>query len=53
MIKPKHRRTRKDDFAAKVERALLRAARVARKEAKMHGTRLWFWENGKVIAKRP
>jgi hypothetical protein len=33
---------------------LLRApARTARKIAKMHGTPIYIWENGKVVAKDP
>jgi hypothetical protein len=40
-------------FAASVEPALKRAAKVARKTAKMYGTPLYFWKNGKVVAERP
>ncbi|MGH8199382.1 MAG: hypothetical protein ACREVO_03315 [Steroidobacteraceae bacterium] len=40
-------------FAARVERALLRAGETARRTARMHGTPLYVWENGKVVAKRP
>lgn len=40
-------------FAASVEPALRRAAKVARKTAKMHGTPLYFWKNGKVVAEKP
>ncbi len=40
-------------FAARVEPALKRAAKVARKTAKMYGTRLYFWKNGKVVAEKP
>jgi hypothetical protein len=41
------------DFAASVGRALRRSARVARKTARMHGTRLYFWKNGKVVSVKP
>jgi len=34
-------------------RALRRAAKVARKTARMHGTPIYVWENGKVVAKKP
>lgn len=34
-------------------RALRRAARVARKTARLHGTPLYFWRNGKVVAEKP
>ena len=40
-------------FAASVEPALKRAAKVARRTAKMYGTKLYFWKNGKVIAEKP
>jgi hypothetical protein len=43
----------KNEFAAACGRALRRAARVARKTAKMHGTKLYFWKNGKVVAEDP
>jgi len=31
----------------------LRAAKDARKTARMYGTPLYVWENGKVVAKKP
>jgi hypothetical protein len=34
-------------------RALRRAAKVARKTARMHGTPIYIWKNGKVIAEKP
>lgn len=40
-------------FAAGVGRALRRAAKDARKTARMHGTPLYVWEDGKVVAKKP
>jgi hypothetical protein len=40
-------------FAARVEPALKRAAKVARKTAKMYGTKLYYWKNGKVVAEDP
>jgi hypothetical protein len=42
-----------DEFAKTVGRALRRAAREARKTARLHGTPIYVWENGKVVAKRP
>ena len=36
-----------------VGRALRRAAKVARKTARMHGTPVYIWKNGKVIAEKP
>jgi hypothetical protein len=40
-------------FLEGVGRALRRAAKVARKVAKDHGTPIYVWENGKVVAKKP
>jgi hypothetical protein len=34
-------------------RALRRAAKVARKTARMHGTPIHIWKNGKVVAEKP
>lgn len=42
-----------DEFAKIVGRALRRSARTARKTARMHGTPIYVWENGKVVAKKP
>jgi hypothetical protein len=44
---------RKESFAAGVGRGLRRAARTARKIARMYGTPIYVWENGKVVAKDP
>ena len=41
------------EFSAAVGRALRRAAKVARKTARMYGTPIYIWENGKVVAKKP
>ncbi len=40
-------------LAAKVGRALERAGESARRTAKMYGTPIYVWENGKVEAKKP
>ena len=40
-------------FAASVEPALKRAAKVARKTAKMYGTPVYFWKNDRVVAEKP
>jgi hypothetical protein len=42
-----------ESFAAGVGRGLRRAARTARELARMHGTPIYIWENGKVVAKDP
>jgi hypothetical protein len=40
-------------FFTAVARAIQRAARQARKTSRVHGTRIYVWENGKVVGKRP
>ena len=47
------RQTENTRFVQDVGRALRRAAKVARKTAKMYGTPIYVWENGKVVAKKP
>ena len=42
-----------ESFAAGVGRGMRRAARTARKVARMYGTPIYVWENGKVVAKDP
>ena len=36
-----------------VGRALRRSAKVARKTARMHGTPIYIWKDGKVVAEKP
>jgi len=52
-MKRVHRRSGERDFVAMVGRALIRSARRARKVAKMHGTPVYVWRNGKVVAEKP
>jgi hypothetical protein len=40
-------------FVASVGRALRRAALTARKVARIHGTPVYVWRNGKVVAEKP
>ena len=47
------KKNRTDEFAREVGIALRRAAKAARKTARMYGTPIYVWENGRVIAKRP
>jgi hypothetical protein len=42
-----------ESFAAGVGRGMRRAAGSAREVARMHGTPIYVWENGKVVAKKP
>jgi len=41
------------EFSAAVGRAVRRAAKVARKTARMHGTPIYIWKDGKVVAEKP
>jgi hypothetical protein len=41
------------DFATEVGQALRRAAKDARKTARMYGTPVYVWKNGKVVAEKP
>jgi hypothetical protein len=52
-MKTKHGRNNSKDFATVVGRALRRAARVARKTARMHGTPVYVWREGRVVAEKP
>lgn len=40
-------------FAEAVGRALRRSARAARRLARMHGTPVYVWRDGKVVAEKP
>jgi len=42
-----------ESFAAGVGRGMRRAAKTARKVARMRGTPVYFWKNGKVVAEKP
>jgi hypothetical protein len=41
-----------ESFVAGVTRGMRRAARSAREVARMHGTPIYVWEDGKVVAKK-
>ena len=41
------------EFSQAVGRALRRAARVARKTTRMHGTPIYIVRNGKIVAEKP
>ena len=51
--KTRTKTSRSQSFAVGVGRALRRAAKDARKTARMYGTPLYVWEHGKVVAKKP
>ena len=48
-----NRKRTPENFAQSVGRALRRAAKTARKTARAHGTRVYIWEDGKVVAEKP
>ena len=52
-MKDKRTRTSASATAARVGRALRRAAKDARRTARMHGIPIYVWENGKVVAVKP
>jgi hypothetical protein len=43
----------RDEFTIAVGRALRRAAKVARKTARAHGTPIYIWRAGKIVAEKP
>jgi hypothetical protein len=47
------RRGKPESFAAGVARGLRMAARSARRTARMYGTPIYVWENGRVVARKP
>ena len=49
------RKTKKrcDDLTVTVGRALRRSANAARKAARAHGTPIYIWRDGKVVAEKP
>jgi hypothetical protein len=42
-----------ESFSAGVGRGLRKSARTAREVARMYGTPIYVWEDGKVVAKDP
>jgi hypothetical protein len=52
-MKARNGKSEGKDFAVKVGRALRRAGRAARKTARMYGTPIYFWRDGKVVAEKP
>jgi hypothetical protein len=51
LVAPK--RSKGGNSLAGALRALRRAALVARKTARLHGTPIYLWRNGKVVAEKP
>ncbi len=52
-MKSTNRKKPGKDFATVVGRALRRAGQAARKTARVHGTPIYVWQDGKVVAKKP
>lgn len=52
MTKAKQK-TEADDYFATITRALKRAAKEARRVAKMHGTKVWVVKDGKIVGLDP
>ena len=52
-MKAKNGRHNSNDFAILVGRALRRAGQVARKTARAHGTPIYVWRAGKIVAEKP
>ena len=42
-----------DVFVPEVVRAVRRSARTARRVARMYGTPVYIWKDGKVVAEKP
>ena len=49
----KEKNGRQEAFATTVGRALRRAGLAARKTARAHGTPIYVWRGGKVVAQKP
>ena len=52
-MKPRKPAHKPSTFAAIVGRALRRSAKKARRIARAHGTRVYVWKDGKVVAEKP
>ncbi len=46
-------RKQSDEFVDAVTKALKRAAKEARRIAKMHGTKVWVMQDGKLVGIKP
>jgi hypothetical protein len=52
-MKAKNGKSNGRNFTLQVGRALRRATLVARKTARTHGTPIYIWRAGKVVAEKP
>jgi hypothetical protein len=52
-MKARRKKAGPKSFAAAVAPALRRAGRTARKMARMYGTPVYVWRDGKIVAEKP
>ena len=52
-MKPPKQSKRRTQLLTPAGRALRRSARVARKIARLYGTPIYIWRDGKVVAEKP
>ena len=52
-MKAKNSKHAPTTFATTVGQALRRAGQAARKTARDHGTPIYVWQDGKVVAQKP
>ena len=52
-MKAKNAKRKASGFTVEIDRALRRARLVARKTARMHGTPIYIWRDGKIVAEKP
>jgi hypothetical protein len=52
-MKTKNAKRQTKNILTPAGRALRRAQQVARKTARMYGTPIYFWRDGKVVAEKP
>jgi hypothetical protein len=49
----KKTKSKAGSFTVEIERALRRSRLSARKTARMYGTPIYIWRDGKVVAEKP
>jgi len=52
-MKAKKQPSKSEEFSKSVGKALRRAAKRARETARMHGTPVYVWRDGKIVADKP
>ena len=46
-------KSKAEPFTVEIERAIRRAQITARKTARMYGTPIYIWRDGKIVAEKP